>query len=308
MRTYIDSHTHMDHKRFDSNRKSIIELSHDSGIEFMVNSAIGFETNYSMQKQLDKYDFIKYSVGIHPNYVGVDENMDTEWEAGLLRLLAGSDKSAKTVAIGETGLDFHRLTRDANGELDEVGVIKLSRQYTWFRKQTMLAGMLKLPMILHIRSADSKSIRKVNNRDDSVMIEHVDAHKEAIKILKEFDESLMVGIKGVVHCFTSEKMSDAEEYIRMGYMLGIGGAFTYSENVELKDIIQQVPLEYIVLETDSPFVLPADIQESEAYLGKRNTPLSIPYIAERLAALKGISVDEVAAVTTENAKRLFRIE
>lgn len=308
MRTYIDTHTHMDHRRFDSNRKSIIELSHDSGIEFMVNPAIGFETNYSMRKQLDKYNFIKYAVGIHPNSVGEDENMDAEWDTGLLKLLAGSDKSSKTVAIGETGLDFHRLTRDINGELDEGGVLKLSRQYSWFRKQIKLASMLKLPMILHIRGADVETIRKGHKLDDSVLIEHADAHKEAIKILKEFDDNLITGIKGVAHCFTSKKLSDAEEYIKMGYMLGIGGAFTYPKNDELKEIIRQVPLEYIVLETDSPFVLPVDMPENEACPGKRNTPLSIPYIASRLAELKGISVDEVTEVTTENAKRLFRIE
>ena len=163
-------------------------------------------------------------------------------------------------------------------------------------------------MILHIRGADAETIRSTYELGDNVMIEHVDAHKEAIKILKEFDENLKDGIKGVVHCFTSKKLSDAEEYIKLGYMLGIGGAFTYPENEELKEIIRQVPLEYIVLETDSPFVLPVDMPENEAYPGKRNTPLSIPYIATQLAELKGISVDEVAAVTTENAKRLFHIE
>jgi TatD DNase family protein len=168
--------------------------------------------------------------------------------------------------------------------------------------------MLKLPLILHIRSADAETIKRTNKLNDSSMVEHVDAHKEAIKILKEFDENLMDGVKGVIHCFTSKKLSDAEEYIKMGYMLGIGGAFTYPENEELKAILRQVPLEYIVLETDSPFVLPVGMPENEACPEKRNTPLSILYIAEELAKLKGLSVDEVAAVTTENAKRLFRIE
>lgn len=307
MRTYIDTHAHMDRKRFDSNRKDIIELSHTSGIEFMVNPAIGYETNYSMRKYLDKYDFIKYAVGIHPNSVGEDENVDAEWDEGLLKLLSGNDKTAKTVAIGETGLDFHRITRDDKGELDEAGVVKLNRQYTWFRKQIKIASELKLPMILHIRNADVENIRKNCELDENVMPEYVDAHMEAIKILKEFDDNLPEGIKGVVHCFISKKLSDAEEYIKMGYMLGIGGAFTYPENEELKEIIRQVPLEYIVLETDSPFVLPAEMPENPACPGKRNTPLNIPYIAEQLAELKGISVDEVAAITTENAKRLFRM-
>lgn len=308
MKTYIDSHTHMNHKRFDMNRNRIIELSHDSGIELMINPAIGFETNYEMKKTLDQYDYIKYAVGIHPGCVGIDENVDEEWDAGLLKLLIGSDKSPKTVAIGETGLDFHKFTRDANGELDEDGIINLGRQYTWFRKQLQLAGMMKLPLILHVRNGDADAIRRANALSDDIVIEHVNAHKEAIKILKEFDQYLLPENKGVVHCFTSEYTEDAEEYIRMGYMLGIGGAFTHPDKKETKEIVRQVPLERIVLETDSPFVLPANMPESEEIHGKNNTPMSIPYIAEKLAELKGISVDEVAAITTENVKRLFRIE
>lgn len=308
MNTYIDTHTHMDHKRFDSNRKEVIELAHASGIELMVNPAIGFETNDGMRAILDKYDFIKYAVGIHPNCVGTDEEADAKWDTGLIGLLSGSNESLKNVAIGETGLDFYRLTRDERGGLDEQGILTLSRQYSWFRKQLQLAGMLKLPVILHIRNAAAAAIRQTYGLNENIAVEYVDAHKEAIKILKEFNENLLHDNKGVVHCFTSDRPEDAKEYIRMGYMLGIGGAFTYPENKGLKEIVREIPLEKIVLETDSPFVLPVGVPENEAYPGRRNTPINIPFIAEHLAELKGISVDEVAAVTTENAKKLFRID
>ena len=87
----------------------------------------------------------------------------------------------------------------------------------------------------------------------------------------------------------------------MGYMLGIGGAVTYSESSELQDIVKRVPLESIVLETDSPYVIPKGIP------GKRNTPLNIPYIAKVVADLKGIDIKKVERETTMNAKRLYGI-
>ena len=308
MRTYIDSHTHMNHKRFDSNRKGIIELSHDSGIELMINAAIDFESNFNMRKSLDKYDYIKYAVGIHPNSVGTDENVDAEWDAGLLSLLAGSDKSAKTVAIGETGLDYHRVSRDEDGDLTEDGIITLSRQFVWFRKQLKLASMLKLPIILHVRNAKTEKICEELNLEPGAPIDHTDAHREVLTILREFNENLSLETKGVVHCFSSDTISDAEEYIKLGFMIGVGGSLTYPENEKLREIIRQVPLENIVLETDCPYLLPAGIPGETAIAGKRNTPLSIPFIADYLADLKGVSVDEVADITTANAKKLFRIE
>ena len=308
MRTYIDSHTHMDHKRFDNNRKSIVELSHDLGIELMINAAIDFESNFKMRKMLDKYDYVKYAVGIHPNSVGIDENVDAEWDTGLLRLLAGNDKSAKTVAIGETGLDYHRVSRDEDGDLTEDGIITLSRQFIYFRKLLKLASMLKLPLILHVRNAKPEKICEELNLEPGTPIEHTDAHREVLAILKDFNEHLSLETKGVVHCFSSDKLSDAEEYIELGFMLGVGGSLTHPENEKLREIIRQVPLENIVLETDCPYLLPVGMSEESAIAGKRNTPLSIPYIAEYLAELKGVSVDEVADITTSNAKKLFRID
>lgn len=308
MNTYIDTHTHMDHKRFDSNRKEIIEASHDAGIKLMVNAAIDFESNYTMRKALDKYDYIKYAVGIHPNTVGTDENVEAEWDSGLLQLLAGNDKSPKIVAIGETGLDFHRLPRGSNGELEEEGIITLSRQFAWFRKQLKLASMMKLPLILHVRNATPEKVCAEYNLESGTSIEHTDAQREVLTIIRDFSENLTLETKGVVHCFSSDKLSDAEEYIELGFMLGVGGSLTHPENEKLREIIRQIPLENIVLETDCPYLLPVEMPEEIAIAGKRNTPLSIPYIAEYLAELKDVSVDEVAAITTANAKKLFRIE
>ena len=294
---YIDTHTHMDHRRFDSDRKSTIQTAKDSGIGILVNPAIEYETNYRMRQMLDGYDWIYYGVGIHPNRVGADDTNDEEWEAGLMELAVRDN--AKVVAIGETGLDFHRLNRNSAGEIDESGVIALSRQYKWFRRQIQLASMARLPLILHIRNANESLLCESMHLDKDTKWNHIDAHKEAIKILKEYQEDLQLDVKGVVHCYSSSDFAVAKEYIDMGYMLGIGGTATYSGNGKLREILKKIPLTSIVLETDSPYVMP------EGLAGKRNTPLNIPYIAKNLAEIKEIDVTEVEEITTQNARRLF---
>lgn len=294
---FIDTHTHMDHRRFDSDKKSIIQNAKDSGIGIFVNPAIGYETNGTMRQMLDGYDWIYYGVGIHPNRLGIDDTNDEEWETGLIQYATRENK--KVVAIGETGLDFHRLTRKDTGEIDESSVNTLNRQYQWFRKQIQLASMVQLPLILHIRNANEQLLRETMKLDKDRTVDHIDAHKEAIKILKEYQEDLLPDVKGVVHCFASTDFEDAKEYIEMGYMLGIGGVVTYSENTKQRELVGRIPLTSIVLETDSPYVMPWGLE------GKRNTPLNIPYIAKAVAEIKGIDVSEVEEATTQNAKRLF---
>ena len=189
---FIDTHTHMDHKRFDSDRNAILNIARNSGIKVMINPAIDFETNYTMREKLDVYDWISHGVGIHPNRVGTDDIRDEVWESRLLKLAAKDNR--KVVAIGETGLDFHRLSRNCFGQLDENGIVSLSRQYKWFRKQIQLASMLNLPLILHIRNANEENIQAVNNIVSDSEIDCIDAHKEAIKILSEFQDDLKLEI------------------------------------------------------------------------------------------------------------------
>lgn len=149
------------------------------------------------------------------------------------------------------------------------------------------------------RNANEESVRAVNEVVTDIEINHIDAHKEAIKILNEYRNGLSLDIKGVVHCFNSNDIDDAKMYISMGYMLGIGGTITFKQNEGLREIVRVIPMDSIVLETDSPYVIP------EGLAGKRNLPLNIPYIAMAIADLKGMDVNDVESITTNNAKRLF---
>lgn len=172
-------------------------------------------------------------------------------------------KKEKVVAVGEIGLDYYW-----DNESHET-------QKEWFVRQLNLARELDLPVIIHSR----------------------DAAEDTLKIMKEYGQ----GLRGVIHCFSYSKEL-AEEYVKMGFYIGIGGVVTFKNGKKLKEIAATIPLDRILLETDCPYLAP------EPHRGKRNSSLYIPYIAEEIANLKGITYDEVVAQTEENAVRLFGIK
>ena len=139
-----------------------------------------------------------------------------------------------------------------------------------FRKQLEIASEFKKPVIVHSR----------------------DAIQDTYDILKEYD------VKGSIHCF-SGSLEMAKEFIKLGFYIGVGGTVTYKNSIRLKDVIKDINLEYILLETDSPYLPP------EGKRGEKNSPSNIPIIAEKIAEIKEISVSEVVNVTTKNAGSIF---
>lgn len=166
------------------------------------------------------------------------------------------------VGVGEIGLDFYwDLTFKKEQELA-------------FREQAMWAHELGLPISIHSRNSTA----------------------ELITILRDLK---LDGLKGVFHCFSGD-MNQADEVMHLGFHLGIGGVVTF-KNSSLAEIVRQVPLEYIVLETDGPYLAPAPFR------GKRNVPAYLRLIAEKIASLKNLSLETIAAQTTRNARLLFNL-
>lgn len=169
----------------------------------------------------------------------------------------------KMVAVGEIGLDYY---------WDKE---KRDLQKKWFIRQLELARQLDLPVIIHSREAAA----------------------DTMEIMKQHAK----GLDGVIHCF-SYSLEQAKEYVNMGFYLGIGGVVTFKNAKKLKEVVGKIPLESLVLETDSPYLAPVP------HRGKRNNSQNLVYVAEEIAALKGVSYEEVVRQTTENAKKLYRLE
>ena len=166
----------------------------------------------------------------------------------------------KIVAIGEIGLDFY------------WDVTFKSQQEIAFREQAILAGEMRLPISIHSRNSTS----------------------ELINLLREINHQ---DLKGVFHCFSGD-INQADEIMNMGFYLGIGGVVIF-KNSGLEKIVAEVPLEFIVLETDGPYLAPTPFR------GKRNNPAYLKIIAEKIAEIKNITVEEVGRITTDNANRFL---
>ncbi|MDE6985344.1 MAG: TatD family hydrolase [Lachnospiraceae bacterium] len=169
----------------------------------------------------------------------------------------------KVVAVGEIGLDYY---------WDEP---EPETQKIWFARQLELAREMQKPVIIHSRDAakDTYDILAAHGADE---------------------------IGGVIHCFSySPEM--ALEYVKLGFYIGVGGVVTFKNGKKLKDVVKAVPLERILLETDSPYLSP------EPNRGKRNSSLNLLYIAQEIAQIKGVSPEEVVAVTHRNARQMYRL-
>lgn len=192
---------------------------------------------------------------------GVHPSETAELDEDKLCWLEQQCRREKIVAVGEIGLDYHWPEPDR------------ALQKYWFEKQLELAARVNLPLIIHSREAakDTLDIMKAHHTQDS---------------------------RGVIHCFSYTK-EIAQEYISMGYYIGIGGVITFSNAKKLKETAAAIPIEKILLETDCPYLAPVPNR------GKRNSSLNLPYVAQEIAQIKGISREEVVSITSENAQRLF---
>lgn len=170
----------------------------------------------------------------------------------------------KVIAVGETGLDYHYPEPDK------------ALQKKWFERQLLLAQETGLPVIIHSR----------------------EAAKDTLDMMKALDAGK---IGGVVHCFSYGKEM-AREYLNMDFYFGIGGVITFPNAKKLKEAVEYIPMEKILLETDSPYLAP------QSHRGERNSSLNLPYVVEAIAELKGISCEEVERVTEENARQLFGVK
>ena len=177
--------------------------------------------------------------------------------------------------------DLEKLKKDLlNKKVVGVGEIGLDyhygkedrdKQIILFEKQLKIAEDLKMPVVIHSR----------------------DATKDTIDCLKKYK------VTGIIHCY-SGSLETAQEYIKLGYSFGIGGVITF-KNSRLSEVVSKIPLDRIVLETDSPYLTP------HPYRGEINSSKYLVYVAEKIAECKNISLEEVGKVTTENAKNIFRI-
>jgi TatD DNase family protein len=250
----VDSHCHLNFPELIANMEAI----RHSMAEHEVHHALCISVTLGEFPQVlavaEAYDNIYASVGVHPDYedegeIAVDE---------LVRLAS----HPKVIAIGETGLDYFRLTGDLEWQRDR------------FRNHIRAAILADKPLIIHTRSAAEDTIR----------------------IMRE-ENAQRVG--GVMHCFT-ESIEVAMQAIELGFYISFSGIVTFKNATSLKEVAKQVPLDRILVETDSPYLAPVPFR------GKTNQPAYVKYVAEEVARLREMPYEVLAKATTDNFFKLFK--
>lgn len=248
--------------RFDGDRDDVIERAKEAGLEAVITIGSDPESNPKAIELAEKYDFLYCSVGIHPHDAKrLTKGLNEGGADPLFNRLSEWASHKKVVAIGETGLDYHYMHSPKEIQMDV------------FKRHLSFAKEKNLPAVIHSRKAN----------DDTM------------SILRESGIN-----KGVLHCF-SGGMEMAEAAMSMGLYISIAGPVTFKDAKKLKEIAKAVPDDYLLIETDAPYLSP------EPMRGKRNEPAFLIHTAREVARLRGVSVEDVARITTLNARRLFGI-
>lgn len=290
----IDTHCHIHFNAYKDDMDEVIRRTLDNGV-FMITVGTQKDTSRAGLEVAERYEGLWASVGLHPNHLTKQEFWDDDelppkdQPNGIIKTRAEVfdpayylelAKHPKCVAIGECGLDYYRIPEDADAQ--EVKRI----QEETVRAHFDVATQADLPVIIHCR----------------------DAHDRQAQLIAEFVEAGKLTRRGVVHCFTGT-IEEARRYLDLGFYISFTGIITFpprkneftSPSKGEVGVVQEVPLDRLLIETDSPYLTPVPFR------GKRNGPLYVRYVAQKVAEIKGLDVDEVARQTTQNAKTLFSL-
>lgn len=259
---FFDTHSHYNDEKFDEDREQIIKDTYESGVTKFVCAGYNIESSKRAIELSKKYEFIYSICGISPN--DIPQSEQELWkDISKISKIVQENMTNKLVAIGEIGLDYYWNT-------ENKGLQKEA-----FAKQIDLANELDLPIVIHSR----------------------DASVDTIEILKEHQ----VRKAGIFHCcqFNQEMIRQA---LALGYYISFAGPVTFKNSKNAPDIVNMVPLDRILIETDSPYLAP------EPNRGKRNDSRNVKYVAQKIADLKGMSMEEISRITYENAMKIFNIQ
>ena len=278
----LDTHSHLNFKAYDNDRDEVVKRTLQGSV-WMINVGTKYETSKQAVEIAEKYnDGVYAAIGLHPIYASAEfQKVKTDPEEGdffvkeevfdyeRYKRLALS-ASRRVVAIGEIGLDYYYKPK-TNVKLEQFK----EKQKRVFIEQLEFAKELNLPVIIHCRMA----------------------HNDIIEILKTQQ------VRGVIHCFTGN-LEEAQRYMDLGFYIGINGIIF---KLDLDEVIKNAPLYKILVETDCPYLIPPLARRSPEGEGGRNEPIFVKHVIQKIADLKGISFNEVAETTTQNARKLFKI-
>jgi TatD DNase family protein len=276
---FIDTHAHVNFNAYKKDGEEILQKALNEGV-LVVNVGSQYSTSQRAIEYAHKFETgIWAIVGIHPIHLDKKTvHIDSEELDSVLEIKANGEdydaekylelaKDEKVVAVGEVGLDYHHFEENENVEPMK------EKQKEVLIKFIELANLVNKPVMLHCW----------------------DGYDDLLEILEKHP----VNKRGIVHSFIGSYKT-ANKFIEFGYKIGLNGIITYGESYNR--LIKEIDLKNIVIETDCPYLTPRPLEKE-----KRNEPIFVKLVAEKIAEIKEISIEEVARITTENAKKIFDI-
>ena len=262
---FIDSHAHLDGKQFATDREQVIARAREAGVRNIVAIGNGDgPANFDCGIQLaEQHDFMYATIGIHPHEARLADQAAFDRMQQLAR-------HPKIIAWGEIGLDYFY---DHSPRQTQQQV---------FAQQMELAAAAKLPIVIHCRPS--------NDSDN--------AWQDCLRLIEE--QWAPRGLAGILHCFTGN-WSQAKRALDMGFMISFAGNVTFPKALQIRDAALQVPVDRLLIETDSPYLAPVP------YRGKRNEPAFVRETARQLGELRGLSTEEMGDRTSRNFYNFFKL-
>lgn len=279
----FDSHAHINNTDMTPERvEELVSQVENSTLEYVTDIGFDLPSSRKAVENAARYPWCYAAVGVHPHDT---DDMD-DMTLYMIKSLAAKPK---VQAIGEIGLDFHYDNSDRDA------------QRTWFRRQIRLANELKMPIVIHSREADQETMDILKEEGT-----FTDERKSWFPQRPD-SEGFVGGTPGnvpdarvLIHCF-SGSAELASQYVKLGATISIAGPVTYKNNRKTVAAAAAVPIDFLLVETDSPYLTPEPLR------GRRNSPVNVEYTARKIAEIKGMDYEEVAARTNSNACRFYGI-
>ena len=275
---YIDVHCHPNLGALKEDQNDVIARMKDDGVMGIV---VGVDLSSSKEAVAlaDTYDHLFATIGLHPN--------DTPHEDFVSEKYAPLAKHPKVIAVGECGLDFYRIPKEVDIEKEK------ERQWKVLKSQVSFALEHNLPLMIHCRPSAGPMVSSAQGSGGPM-----DAYEDLLSFLEPLKKENQA-LSGNIHFFVVT-LAIAKRFWAIDFTTSLTGVITFAR--EYDEVVQEAPLSMLLSETDAPYVAPVP------HRGKRNEPVYVRHVVEKIAELRGISQEEVATALLKNAARVFKIE
>jgi TatD DNase family protein len=273
---FIDIHAHINDEKLINDIDNVLLRAKEAGVEKIVCVGADYESSKTAVELADKYQNVYATVGIHPNEC-------FEFDKKMGQLIVDSAKNKKVVAIGEIGLDFYDLDYQINEAKQRNPKLEITtkeqfiaKQKEIFIEQIELANRVGLPIMIHMREATG----------------------ETLQILEDAKKEGLIKNGGLLHCYNGS-LETTKRVFELDFYISLGGALTFKNSKTMPEIIKQIGIDRVCLETDCPYLSP------EPFRGKINEPKNVVLVAEKLATITMKGLNEIEKTTTENCYAVF---